>query len=516
MDIWNYLEIVRNKNQGWLFHKDNLEERLFALTKISEMAHPATICYLIPHLKDRNKEIRNAACSTIVSLFAKINTQNGYYNSLKNCDISKSDIDFFAGEFEQDQCLDLLLIASLNRNGHVREKAVYKLTSTNNDKVLQFIIYRLADWVPIVQHAALQGIVKYKKPEHIDAFVENLPIFEWLQKVERVDLSSIYNGIVTFIVAENIGYVRDNFGFLADKTRLLLAKHLSESPVATVEDVQLLLNDTHFLIRSLAVDHHDKLSPKQISCLLNDKSKRVRLRMLRELQVQNDFNNIAFSFLADTSASIRQFARFSLGNEGLDFPKIYNNNIAENREVVGSLSGLAETGGKQFSKSVEHFLYDEKVKIRKLAFLALTKLNQQRAYEFALANMDSEFIGIRNLVIDFLRMNANSEVLERAREIYKSGEVDSKHSMLKLFDGIGGWTTIADIVTGTVDENQDIRNRSVRYLQMWKARAAKLFTQPKADEIDRAKKAFSCAFEVHESKGYFSENPLSGLDFYLR
>jgi hypothetical protein len=51
---------------------------------------------------------------------------------------------------------------------------------------------------------------------------------------------------------------------------------------------------------------------------------------------------------------------------------------------------------------------------------------------------------------------------------------------------------------------------------MWKVKAVRLFTQPIADELERAKKIFSFAFEMHEDKKYFKENPLTGLDFYLR
>jgi hypothetical protein len=40
--------------------------------------------------------------------------------------------------------------------------------------------------------AALKGIEKYKTTEYIDSLIENLPIFEWLKKVERTDLSGIY------------------------------------------------------------------------------------------------------------------------------------------------------------------------------------------------------------------------------------------------------------------------------------------------------------------------------------
>jgi hypothetical protein len=37
MEIWNYLEILRTQKQGFLFKKDNLKERLAALSKILKL-----------------------------------------------------------------------------------------------------------------------------------------------------------------------------------------------------------------------------------------------------------------------------------------------------------------------------------------------------------------------------------------------------------------------------------------------------------------------------------------------
>lgn len=307
--------------------------------------------------------------------------------------------------------------------------------------------------MPVVRQSALEGIANFKKPEHIYAFVENLSIFEWLQKVERINLGSVYEGIINFILTENRDYVHKNFISFEEKSRLLLAKSISSSANANLNDVRLLLNDTHFLIRNLAIDHFDKLSQKEINNLLDDKSSKVRLNLLHKLQSQSDFCGLVHSFLADDSTSIREFARYCLKDEITDFATIYNDNIKENRKIFGSICGLGETDGKQFSGNVERFLHGGTIKIRKAAFSALTKLDEKTAYEFAIANLDGEYAGVRNLAIRFLQKKVNIEVVERARDIYKNGSLDLKKAMLKLFSDIGGWATISDILIGTIDEN---------------------------------------------------------------
>jgi len=516
MEIWNYIEILGQKKQGWLFKKDNVEERLIALTKILELGHPSTIHNLIPFLKDSNIEIKNETCKVVAQLFKKIETKKGYYDTLKHCDISKSDIDYYQQTFSNEHFLTLLAIASLNRSGYVREKAVKKLAETNNEKAIPFIVYRLADWVQPVRQSALQGIEHFKKREFINALVDNLIIFEWLQKVERVDLSSVLSDVMNFVVVENKHYVIDNFKTFTDRTRIVIAKKITSSTNIDLADLKLLLSDKHFLVRNLALSHFDKLTQTEIDKLLIDKSAGVRLQTLYNMKNQENFSEIVFPFISDTSASIRDFSRYSLKNKITDFATIYNDNLTSKKNILGSLSGLAETNGKQFVENVVPYLNDTKLKIRKTAFLALKKLDSEKAYDFALQNLDSEHIGIRNTIIEFFSVSATPEVLQKARETYRNGKYEMKKSMLKLFSKIGKWTTIADIMIGTIDENENIRNLSWGYLQQWKNKATSFFTQPKQGELERANQIFRFAFEIHEDKKYFNQNPLTGIDFYLR
>ena len=93
MELWNYIQILEQKKQGWLFKKDNVEERLNALAKILEFGYPSSIYNLIPFLKDDNIIIQQTTCDVIIELFRKIKTKKGFYDTLKHCNISKSDID---------------------------------------------------------------------------------------------------------------------------------------------------------------------------------------------------------------------------------------------------------------------------------------------------------------------------------------------------------------------------------------------------------------------------------------
>lgn len=516
MELWNYIQILGQEKQGWLFKKDNIEERLVALKKISELGYPSAIHNLIPFLKDNNKEIQLTTCNVIIQLFKKIKTKNGYYDTLKYCDISTSDIDFYSQTFSQDDCITLYSIATMNSNGYVREKAVKKLADSNNEKAIPFIVYRLADWVTAIRETALKSIEQFKKTGFINALVDNLTIFDWLQSVDRGDLSSIHSGIMNFVLIENKEYVTKHFNTFSDRTRIVIAKQIANSTTVTSEDLKILLSDRHFLVRSFALFHFNKLTQPEIDTLLTDRSARIRIQTLYRLKNKQNFPDLVFPFISDPSASIRHFARYSLKTNISDLATIYNNNLLDGKSIIGSLNGLTETNGRNFVASIIPYLSDAKLKVRKVAFLALKQLDNEKAYTYALQNLDIEHIGMRNVIIDYLANTATTEVLRKAREVYANGTYELKKSMLALFSKVGKWTTIADIMMGTIDNNEHIRQLSKDYLQQWRNKATTYFTQPKPGELERANQLFQFVFEVHQEKKYFNQNPLTGIDFYLR
>ncbi|WP_044206980.1 hypothetical protein [Flammeovirga sp. OC4] len=516
MEIWQCIEILRRPNKTWFFSKNNTEEKTNALNKIANDGNIKLIYSLTEFLKDDNREIRESTCRTIIHLFQKNDSKKRYYDTLKHCDISKSDIDFYEANFPKEQFVELLAISSLNGNGYVREKAVKKLSQVDSSRAIQFIIYRMADWVLPVRKAALIGIDNYKKTHYVDSLIENLPIIEWLQKVERTDLSGVYIDSLEFITCQNRAYVMDNFKKYPDKLRIILARYISTLIRDNSKELKLFLSDKHFLIRKFTINHFEKLEQTEIDQLLKDKSANIRAQTLYCLKDQNGFETTAKKFLSDSSATIRHFARFTLKQANIDFARFYNDNLQENRQVIGALNGLAEIQGKQYSETVKLFLNDKKIRIKKAAFSVLCQLDEDSAYAFALESLDSQYLGLRYLIIEFLSHIPRQEILDKAKILYEKDDYELKKSMLKLFTKVGGWAVIPDLMIGTIDQNEKVRQLAFDYLQIWKTRAVRLFLTPKQVEIERAKQIFSYVNEVHQDKNYFKSNPVDGLDFYFK
>jgi len=516
MTLWQLLEFLQKPTRTGFINKDHTQEKLNTLRIIAVEGTSQIIFALIPLLKDENAQIRDAAYHTIIHLFRKIDSKKSHYEALKDCRIVQSDIDFYEANFTEQQFTELLIISSLNGNGYSREKAIIKLSEIQKPRAIKFIIYRLADWVAPIRETAVKAIRQYLSFDYIETLIDNLSVIEWLKSVERIDLTDIYQEIIEFLASTNRAYLLDNFSKFHEMPRLILAKHISANLQNRSAELTLLLNDKHFLIRNLALDHFQMLDNDQINKLLHDKSAHIRLRTLYCLKDTIEFKSILIDFLADESANIRHLARFTLKNSSINFPDFYNQNQQEGKQIIGSISGLAEMDAKQYAGAIKKYLDSKSNKFRKSAFLSIQKLDNNSALEFALANIANAQIELKNLIIDFLAKNPTNEVLKKARELYIIGSEEEKKMMLKLFHKIGGWVVIADLILGTIDQNEHIREISLEYLQTWKNKAIRLFSSPNQDDFLRIRQIFDFAREMHNEKHFFDSNPLDGLDFYFK
>ncbi|SEA27967.1 hypothetical protein SAMN05192529_11276 [Arachidicoccus rhizosphaerae] len=515
MNITEYLNILRKPDKLWLFSRERTAEKINALAIIAARDEPAFIYYLIDLLKSNNKEVREAISRTIIHLFKQIKHKNEYYNTLKNCNIFKSDLHYFEAEFSKEVSIELLAISSLNGNGHIREEAVKKLAQAKHIRAVPFLIYRLADWVAPVRQAAMDGIKNYLNISYIDSLIHHLPLFEWVRRTERTDIGPIYHEIIDFIVKSNRNYIISNYKKYPEKLRLILAKHISSTLNNNSIELGLLLADKNFLIRKLTLHHFDKLGKNEIHQLLLDKSSTIRLETLYHLKNSIEFTDTIQLFLADPSGTIRSYARAALSQFPIHFEARYLKNLNEGKQIIGSLCGLAEIQSSKFPEIVEHYLDYPVQKVRKAAFIALCKVDREKAYPYAIANLGTDYIGLRRRIIDYLSTIPRQEVLEKARASFQNGDNHLKASMLNLFSLIGNWVALPDLMLGTISEEENLRLLSCNYLLVWQKRATNMYTKPTSKDLERANKVFQYVFETHETKQYFKTNPVAGLDFYF-
>src|SRR5689334_20156367 len=117
-DLNSCIRVLTEKPK-WFFQKDNVTEKLQCFETIQKLGPPRYIHFLIQYLGSDNLQIRTKAAETIMSMFGKLKTLNDYSDTLKDLPIGESDLDSYRADFDENTYLQLLGIASLNRNGFV-------------------------------------------------------------------------------------------------------------------------------------------------------------------------------------------------------------------------------------------------------------------------------------------------------------------------------------------------------------------------------------------------------------
>ncbi|SKA37957.1 hypothetical protein SAMN04488128_104368 [Chitinophaga eiseniae] len=497
-----------------LYHSGNEEKKLHALAEMqTEGSCDLIYCLLHALQQSHNTSVRDIIVDTIIHLFRKNMYPRQLYQTLNSCQISLADVDFFEVSFDQQRLTYLLIISSLNENGYVREKAVRKLADTKDTEALPFLIQRLADWVTPVRQAAEAAVIAYLHAGKAKAFIMNLPLLDWLQRVERVDLTDTRDAILDYLTGRARSVCMAQFPRLPVKHRVLLARYLVASYVHR-EELLTFMADRYPLVRQVAAAHMEHLQPEDIIRLLQDKSPHIRLPVLRKLHQQRpDFSLLPFT--ADPAAGIRDFARYYLKDKGIDITAFYLDQLQQGQQLPGSLLGLAEADARQHAGTVARFLHHPVLRVAKAALIALKKLDDTAFYEHCLAHMDHPVPGFRHIILDYLSRRANHTVLQKARAHYAAGTTGLKLSMLQFFSHTGGWNVAADLMLGTIDPDVAVRDYSLAAVRHWQQRSVYLFSPLSDADRDRTRTILRFATEMHDQHQYFTENPLRGLAFYF-
>jgi len=519
-DINNCVQILNEKSK-WFFQKDNIAEKLQCLDTIQNIGRPITIYSVVGLLKSNNSLIQEKAAETILHLFGKLRSQNEYIEALKHLDIEKGDLDFYRADFEEKTYVQLLGIASLNSSGYVREKAVNELIRLKNPEGIKYILIRLSDWVAPVRKAAEEGIMSFLEIAYIDELLKLLPFIDWLLDVKRTDLTEIHNRIVRFIVSQEFSNDFVNkIKSLEDKIRFRFYRNFFKQINPNEGQINKIATDSNFLIRLEVLNHlsvFDAGFQKElITNFLQDKSTKIKVKALYASKPYDPyFDDIINHLLSDESASVRELSRFLLRIKVVDFIKLYRERISRNQFLPGSLIGLSEVGTIEDLPIFEKYIISSKSKIVVGCLAAVNKLDPEKATGYSLELLVNPVKKVRNKAIEILAKNSDSAVLKKAREIYGASDFEIKKTILKLYNKIGGWNIVADLLIALADENDNIQNLGWQLLEKWKLQAIRLFTTPPKIEIERANKIYDDLDATKLRMNHSRANLLKDLKFYL-
>lgn len=520
-DINHCIQILSERPK-WFFQKDNIADKVQCFETIQKVGTPSTIYSLIHFLRSDNLIIQTKAAETILVLFGKLKSLNEYADTLKHLSIEKSDLDFYRVDFDEKTYLQLLGIASLNSSGYVRENAVKELARIKNGDGLKFILLRLGDWVAAVRKAATEGTLSFLEITYIDDLLKQLPTIDWLLKVERVDLSELHDRVVQFILSQDFSEEFYNkIKRLDDKTRLRFYKAFLSNKHPTKEQIGKISADKNFLVRLELIKHlsaFDTDTQKElIAGFMHDQSARVRLDALyASKNFSPYFDNQINELLSDETASVRELSRHLLKDKRINFTTLYRQRIAEQQFLSGSLLGLSETGNSEDLPIFEQYINAEKSKLVVACLTAINKFNADRAQQYSLELLVHPIKKVRDKAVEVLTKSSDAATLQKVRDIYAKSNFDVKKTILKLYNKVGGWNIVGDLLLALADENANIQNLGWQLLDKWKTKATRLFTTPPATEIERANKIYSSLDTSTLNLSHSRTNLLQDLKCFLR
>jgi HEAT repeat protein len=519
-DITNCLKIL-NDRPNWFFQKENINEKLQCFDTIQQVGSPSTIYSLISFLRSNNTLIQTKAAETVIYLFSKLKSLNDYADSLKHLDIDKRDLESYRIDFDERTYVQILGIASLNGNGYVREMAVKELERLKNADGLKFILLRLGDWVEAVRKAATEAVFSFLKDAYINYWLKQLSIIDWLLKVERVDLGEVHSRIIQFVINQDFSEeFFKKIKQLDDKARFQFYKNFLSKKSPTRQEIYRIVADKNFLVRAELLKRLTLFEPtvqrELLEKFLQDQSATVRLNTLYASKpFSPEFDDQIAVLLSDESASVRELSRHLLKGKGIDFAQLYRQRIADKKFLTGSLLGLSETGYQEDLPIFEQNIFAKRSELVVASLIAVNKFNSDTAKHYALELLVHKSSRVRNKAVEILAKNIDGLSLEKVRGIYAVADYEIKRSVLKLFNKIGGWSIIGDLLLALNDENINIQNLAWQLVEKWKLNAIRLFTTPSRAEMERANQIYGTLdpnkLKMTDSRTSF----LQDLKFYL-
>ncbi len=379
--------------------------------------------------------------------------------------------DFFTSRMNIDECQAVLIFASFNPNGFIREKAVRRLSGY--DGSLPYIILRQNDWVLQVRQAAHEAFDKRMQNLVKGELLAALPYAEklkWSSRGSHGEYTQIFfNKLVSREHREDLvdGLRSDNI-----RTRRICIEALFE---ASQPDIELALNQLKYepepFLRTILFDkiRNTGQDMKETSyIMLNDKFARNRAMALQYLNdKQENIYDISMKLLFDKDTYIRALARSIIKQYKSDFNfrKIYLENIEP--FGVPAILGLGETGQADDTEIIENYLNDKRAAIVRAALISLMKLKSEK-YKMLITEklMDSRIGVVKTAQRLFIKYNVAD--YNKVFEIFK--ETSYEYTQIKctaiLFKA-SKWERLIYMLEALSSTEESVVKLSLQFIQSW-------------------------------------------------
>lgn len=445
------------------------------------------ISFIFNYIVSPDTYISQKAAETIQRLFTKLKTYNikELYSIFKNLNISKSTLKKF-DQLGVEEKQTLLVIASLNGNGYIREEALLRLGKLQNVKIFPFVLFRLADWVKPIREKAEKIIEKFLKEENSLFFIQNHNLITWTLKVNRIDLTDVYDKIISVISNKQLSDF--DLQNLKEGERLFYFKIILQRHILTSNLVTQILNDKYYLVRMLIINNFNRIvyDEQILMTLLSDKNQRVRqgaFNLISQRKIKFS-QSILESLIYDDSALIRFESRKLLSqiSDG-DFRELYRQKIFNNKELVPSILGLSEVGCKDDISIICKFLEHDRAKVKNASLMGIYNLDKEMATKLSYRILREKFPTSTKKTAERI-FEKQGIVISLLREIYDLTDLTGKIIILRLINKFSGWSSAGDFLKAITEDSNDLKLLASEFLKEWGRYTVRLSTKQTQTDKD--------------------------------
>jgi len=294
----------------------------------------------------------------------------------------------------------------------------------------------------------------------------------------------------------------------------------SEEPFLT-EVVNQGITDSDILIRfwtirALKSNSDFKLLKEHLTNLENDSfmpNRREVLNIFLDIFPESADKKL-HNALFDHHPSILHYARYFLSKKSKnDFSEIYREAIKnpENRKIVGTISGLGETGRKDDAGLLLSYATHPTNKIRKATIQAIARLAaEDYCYLFkAMIEDDSPRVS-REAALSLQQCRYQTIFSELWDLFERTEKTHIKKNILLIASSLTKWESLIYYIKAITVRDEYIKKIANDYLEKWLVNFNRSFTMPTSEQIDR----INIALKFHAKT--IGENRKLAIEFNMK
>ena len=401
--------------------------------------------------------------------------------------------DFLTPEMNIAERRAVIVFASFNPNGFIREKAVQIMK--NYDGTLPYILLRQNDWVWQVREAASVAFTHRLTCLTDGEILAALPFADKLRRSGRSSHNKHLNQFFATLVAQENGFnLRKGLEDTNIRTRRMCIDAIFAMPCldAKLAFERLTCEPDPFLRTVIFRNLKSRgLNMDEASCqFLNDKypmNRMLAFQYLCDTQASN-IREITEKLLLDKNAVVREVAQTVMRNQTpeFDFREFYLNHL--HRYPTEAICGLSEKGLPSDTAEITVFLEDSRIGVVKTAMIALMRLNSEKFNPVITDMLDDTRVGVVKTAYNLI-LKSDRPDYDRVKEIIHTSTFE--YARLKCMDILftaSKWPCLIYILETMFNDEKAIKEKAIELLKYWLYHFNRSFALPNEAQMAEIRK----------------------------